>query len=182
MKVQNLNASSRKTRNLIKEAFVELLQEKKELGNITVTELVKRADITRSSFYTHYDNIYDVAQELQDETLAVLMEDTEDLHSIQDVYNYIDKITCYLKEHEDIYSKILASNEPLIFAERLTKLITKKLYDTFKNNQQNDLLLNVTFFTEGSIILIIKYFKKEFDYSLDDINKYMKRLFKKIFL
>ena len=70
----------------------------------------------------------------------------------------------------------------MIFAERLTKLITKKLYDTFKNNQQNDLLLNVTFFTEGSIILIIKYFKKEFDYSLDDINKYMKRLFKKIFL
>ena len=42
----------------------ELLQkmiEKNELSNMSVTELVKLADITRSTFYTHYDSIYDVA-------------------------------------------------------------------------------------------------------------------------
>lgn len=182
MKVQNVNASSKRTRNLIKNTFATLLQEKKELSNITVTELVKRASITRSSFYTHYDNIYDVAQELQDETLDVLTKDTEDLRTVQDIYNYIDKVTCYLKEHEDIYSKILASNEPLVFAERLNKLITKKLYDTLGSKRQKDLLLNVTFFTDGTILLIIRHFRGEIDYSLDDINEYTKKLFNKIFL
>lgn len=71
MKVKNVNSASKKTNKRIKEAFAELLQEKKDLNNITVTELVVRADITRSSFYTHFDSIYDVAQSLQDETLEV---------------------------------------------------------------------------------------------------------------
>ena len=60
MKVQGLNSSSKKTRNLIKKTFAELINEKKELNKITVTELVKRAEITRSTFYTHYDDIYEV--------------------------------------------------------------------------------------------------------------------------
>ena len=72
MKVKNLNASSKKTKNLIKETFAILMNEKKELNNITVTELVNKANITRSTFYTHYDNIYDVAKDFQNETLELL--------------------------------------------------------------------------------------------------------------
>ena len=63
MKVQCLNSSSIKTRNLIKKTFAELINEKKQLNKITVTELVKRAQLTRSTFYTHYDNIYEVAKD-----------------------------------------------------------------------------------------------------------------------
>ena len=47
MKVKNKNRSSIKTRQKIREAFAELLKEKNELSNMTVTELVKLADITR---------------------------------------------------------------------------------------------------------------------------------------
>lgn len=70
MKVQFLNSSSLKTRELIKKAFAELLNEKKHLDKVTVTELVKKANITRSTFYTHYDNIYDVAQDYQLQTIV----------------------------------------------------------------------------------------------------------------
>lgn len=48
MKAQNLNNSSRKTRRLIKKIFAEMLSEKKELGKISVSELCKRADISRA--------------------------------------------------------------------------------------------------------------------------------------
>lgn len=54
MKAKNLNASSVKTRNLIRDTFAELLYEKKNINKITVTELVQRADINRSTFYSHY--------------------------------------------------------------------------------------------------------------------------------
>lgn len=53
MKAKNLNASSVKTRNLIRDTFAELLYEKKNINKITVTELVQRADINRSTFYSH---------------------------------------------------------------------------------------------------------------------------------
>ncbi len=51
MKVKNQNASSRKTRDAIKRAFAEVLQEKQELRFVTVKEIVQKAQITRSSFY-----------------------------------------------------------------------------------------------------------------------------------
>ena len=92
MKVQGLNSSSKKTRNLIKKAFAELINEKKELSKITVTELVKKAEITRSTFYTHYDDIYEVVNEYQLETIELLVSDDKILNSIQDIYDYFDEI------------------------------------------------------------------------------------------
>lgn len=182
MKVKNLNSSSRKTRKLIREKFAELMAEKKSLSSITVTELVKRADITRSSFYTHYDSIYDVAQDLQNETLDILNSTLKQVKGITDIYNYLDQIFVYIKENESIYSTILSSNEPLYFSSRLNILINKSLQEALISSNHADLILNVTFFTDGAMDLIIKYFRKEINNSLEDINKFTKDIFKKIFL
>ena len=70
------------------------INEKKELNKITVTELVKKADITRSTFYTHYDSIYDVANDYQLETIDLLINDDKILHSKDDILNYFDEIIC----------------------------------------------------------------------------------------
>ena len=61
MKVKVINASSKKTRNELRKAFAELIQEKKVIKKITIQELVNKAGITRATFYTHYDNIYEIA-------------------------------------------------------------------------------------------------------------------------
>ena len=57
MKVKDRNQSSVKTKNAIRTAFAEMVKEKGELDKITVTELVKRANINRSTFYLHYSDI-----------------------------------------------------------------------------------------------------------------------------
>ena len=108
MKVQGLNSSSKKTRNLIKKTFAELMNEKKELSKITVTELVKRAGITRSTFYTHYDDIYEVVNDYQLETIELLVSDDIVLNSIKDIYNYFDDIFNCLKKNEEIYKMLLS--------------------------------------------------------------------------
>ena len=58
MKVQYQNSSSKKMRKLIKKVFAELLDEKKDINKITVAELANRTEISRGTFYTHYDDIY----------------------------------------------------------------------------------------------------------------------------
>ena len=70
MKAQNLNNSSFKTRKLIRKTFAEMLSEKKEMSKISVSELAKRADINRGTFYSHYDDIYAVAEDYENELLA----------------------------------------------------------------------------------------------------------------
>ena len=69
MKAQNLNNSSVKTRKLIRKTFAEMLSEKKELSKISVSELTKRANINRGTFYTHYDDIYGVAEDYENELI-----------------------------------------------------------------------------------------------------------------
>lgn len=179
MKVKNLNSSSRKTKKAIKEAFAELMHEKCELSNITVKELVARADITRSSFYTHYDNIYEVAEDIQNETMEMLQKNIEDLKNIDDFYHCIDDITNYLKENEYIYTMILSSPNAIIYADRIVELLRKKLDISFNKKTPNE--LDLIFYSYGCTNLFIKHFRGEINYSLEEINMYVKSLVKKLF-
>lgn len=183
MKVQGLNSSSKKTRNLIKKTFAELMNEKKELNKITVTELVKRAGITRSTFYTHYDDIYEVINDYQLETIELLVSDDKVLNSIQDIYHYFDEIFECLKKNEDVYKMLLVSNGSLIFLEQLKKLAGEKIYHAMKNIIKSNqyLELDVDFYMNGVISELIKYFRDQSDYSLDELLASSKKWFEKIF-
>lgn len=175
MKVKKANSSSIKTNRTIKETFALLLKEKGDLSSITVTDLVKKAGITRSSFYTHYDSIYEVAQELQDETLDILTKDIVKVKSLDDVSNYIDNIIDYLKKNDKIYRMILSSNDPFMFAGRLNKFMTKEISNIL-NNSNKDLISAITFFCDGSMALIIKIYRNEVDMTLDEANEFIKKM------
>lgn len=183
MKVQGLNSSSKKTRKLIKKTFAELMNEKKELDKITVTELVKRADITRSTFYTHYDDIYEVVNDYQLETIELLVSDDKILKSIQDIYHYFDEIFECLKKNEDIYKMLLVSKGSLEFLEELKKLAGEKIYHALQNIIKNNqyLELDVSFYMSGVISELVKYFREQSDYSLEEIMVNSKRWFEKVF-
>lgn len=182
MKVKNKNNASKKTKAAIQESFAYLLEEKNEIKNITVTELARRANITRAAFYTHYNNIYDVAKEMQEEAMNILKEQTKNTSSIEDVDHYFDSLFAYLEQNQEIYSMMLKSDDPLIFINRLEKIITKELYEALKNYPIEHLKLSVSFFTNGCSQLIIQYFRKEIDCSLEEINTYIKNLFKTFFI
>ena len=137
MKVQCLNSSSLKTRERIKKAFVTLIHSKKSLDNITVKELVKEADITRSTFYTHYDNLDEVAKEY--------------------ILNYFDTIYNCLSQNEETYHLLLTANETLFFLEKLKAIASKKIEEGLKSyTQLSSLDLSVSFFMNG------KWFEKLF--------------------
>ena len=182
MKVQCLNSSSVKTRNLIKKTFAELINEKKQLDKITVTELVKKAELTRSTFYTHYDNIYEVAHDYQLQTIELLCSEDLKLFSKQDIINYFDNIIQCLKDNEETYKLLLSADESLLFLEKLKKIASNKIYDALKNDSTDEYLkLNISFLMSGISMELIKYFRNESSYSLDEILLNMKKWFEKIF-
>ena len=182
MKVQFLNSSSKKTRNLIKQTFAQLLNEKKQLDKVTVTELVKRAGITRSTFYTHYDNIYEVAHDYELQTLELLCSENLKLYSKQDIIEYLNNVIQYLKENEETYKLLLSADESLLFLEKLKRVVSEKIYNALKDSyNDNYLTLNISFFVNGVMMELLKYFRKESIYSLDDLLVNMKKWFEKLF-
>ncbi len=65
-----------KTEHQIWEAMISLLEEK-PLSKIKVTQLTERAGISRSTFYTYYDSIYDVVQAIEDDFLTHLTDERD---------------------------------------------------------------------------------------------------------
>ena len=68
MKVQGISMDIRyeRTEELIRKA-VEELGKKKDIRSLTVTEIARKARISRIAFYDHYDNIDALADRLEDE-------------------------------------------------------------------------------------------------------------------
>ena len=78
-----------RTKKWIRKAFVELLAEKKDLNKVSVTELVKRADITKTTFYYHYEDIFAVAEEMGNEMIDELSNVFDSLRNETNVdYSY----------------------------------------------------------------------------------------------
>ncbi len=171
-----------KTRNLIKKVFAQLIHEKKELNRITVTELVKRADITRSTFYTHYDNIYQVASEYQMQTIDLLCNPDLKLHSKQDILSYFHNIYTCLKENEETYKLLLTADDSLLFLDKLKNIASDKIYDALKNICGDPYLdLTISFLMNGITVEMIRYFRNESSYSLEDLFANIQSWFQKLF-
>ena len=64
--------NAERTKKWIRRAFTELMAEKKDIEKISVTELAERADISKTTFYYHYEDIYAVAEEFENELIDAL--------------------------------------------------------------------------------------------------------------
>ena len=61
---------SKRTEAALLNALAELLKQK-QLRKITINELVSLADIHRSTFYLHYQDIFDFYQQTENSFLAI---------------------------------------------------------------------------------------------------------------
>ncbi len=181
MKVKVANSSSRKTRNKIKSSFAQLLKEKRKIKNITINELVEKAEITRGAFYTHYDNIYEVAREFQDEFLDVLFSEFNQIKTYDDIKKYLSIIFKHLEDNEELYKMMLSSDEALLFTNKLNKIMKKNLSEFLCSKNIKDKDLSINFFVDGTINLFIKYFRNEINVSLSELYIYIINIFKVIF-
>ncbi len=66
------NARSKLSRQRLRSALLALL-ETRELSQITVAQLCREAGLNRSTFYAHYENLWDVLEELEQEMDGALL-------------------------------------------------------------------------------------------------------------
>lgn len=177
MKAQNLNNSSRKTRKLIKKIFAEMLSEKKDLEKLSVSELCKRADISRGSFYSHYDDIYGVAEEYENELIDTFFDNVRLVNS-KNIIQFIDTIFEFLRQNDENYKLLCKSNDLLFAANKLSPIVTKKLLELcynderIKNKEFVDLDVNI--FLEGIICEYLKICRGYSSKNLNDLYDFTK--------
>lgn len=171
-----------RTKRMIREAFADLVSEKQDITKITVKELVEKADISKSTFYGHYQDIYAVTEEFEQEILDLLNE-TLNVYMKEhqeEFAPYIKKIIQHLKDNETLYKKIFVSDLPSKFINQLKTIcnerINKDIHLNALSTEPNLRMAEIDFLTNGIIHLFVDYFKGEIKLSLDEIGELCNQL------
>lgn len=177
MKVKNANHSSQKTRNIIKKTFAEMLSEKKELAKISVSELVRRAEINRGTFYSHYDDIYAVAEDYENELISLFFSNAE-LIASTNTDKFIDLMFEYIKRNDEIYRMLCKSNDFVMIMQKFMRLAANKIIEIINASpeivEREFITLEVNSFIEGFMFEYVKCCRDASENTIDDLYDFSK--------
>lgn len=103
-----------KTRRAIRESFLQLLKEK-DVQQITVSELSRRADLGRGTFYLHYQDVFDLYEQLEKELfdqLGALYDEAFPSQDPLDMLSFLNKTTEYLNQNQYMLTLFVKPNGP----------------------------------------------------------------------
>ena len=122
-----------KTKKLIKNALAELLQNK-NLKDITVQEVAQKADISRTTFYNYYYDVYDIYEQLEKEVLAELGILTLNFHD-NPSKDYGDEFFNYRTQNPEVFNMIFSPYNTGELRYKITAMIEGvfRLIQTEKN-------------------------------------------------
>lgn len=165
--------SAIRSRRLIHEALVDILQEK-PLDRITVTEVVARAGINRGTFYAHYADIPDVVNHLIQDTFtkirAAITLEKGQLKQLPDVL--LNRIQGILQEDLDFYRRVMASGASALMQEQLVEFVIQYLLDHEADppaKNQGQFALVIRFCAGGLSNLYREWFSGGLDMSLEEL-------------
>lgn len=167
--------SAIRSRKLIRQAFLELLKEK-SFEKITVTDIVKQADINRSTFYAHYPDVMGLIDEMQEEILTFTEEYLRKVNFsdlLENPVPYLQLIVRMTGENEEIFRLLSNSNIASKQMENMKKMLAERIISTvevsihYKDSFPFEFA--VRFFLGGFIDIYMQWLKGELDCSIDDI-------------
>ncbi|WNR45455.1 TetR/AcrR family transcriptional regulator [Paenibacillus roseipurpureus] len=132
-----------RTRQLIRDAFIELLQEI-ELEKITVNRIAERATINRVTFYLHYKDIPDMMDKLSEDMITEIQAIISTFpHEYEFKIQIMIRLLEHIASHSDFYKVILASKRIPIFTERLMKLFADAITKRYETHEISPTSINI---------------------------------------
>ena len=129
---------SPRAKRLIDATFIDLLEEKGFYAT-RITEIIKRAEISRTTFYAHYQDKYELIAEMRDTMLNGFIDTMKGVRQkgIINVRNYDygsaplhTEYFLYVQQNARLWSIFLAGKGESDFSQRFTSKIADFLYDT----------------------------------------------------
>ena len=127
------NARFQGTEKTLEESLIKIAQTK-TVAEITVMELCQDAQINRSTFYSHYENIKDMGHKLMNAKLeevnasfAAQLKKSTGPQLKKDLKDNVEKLLDVLKENKKLCLAFLAINSELDVYDKAFDLIMKSL-------------------------------------------------------
>ncbi|MDD2971050.1 MAG: TetR/AcrR family transcriptional regulator [Lachnospiraceae bacterium] len=149
-----------RSKKLLKEA-VQTLMVSKNASDIKVTEITALAEVNRGTFYAHYNTVYDVIGEIEDDLIDDFLGPLEGtLSNVEDYFFYVKKTlaTFYERSTNHLVSETFKQNlSPrgiTKLKERICKIIETHLPVEYTPEKQLEYRIRVSFLLSGYMGLL----------------------------
>ncbi len=175
--------SAIRSKSLIKKALAKLMHEK-DLNKITVSDIIREADISRGTFYAHYPDIYSVLEQIETEELKKMInlvnKSREENSSIHDSTEFLTVICKYLYEDFDYYKMLLQSSFLNNFLNRLIEVYYEStvamLLEKDPKKDLSEAVLYLTFTTAGAKQVFVGWLQGKINGTPEDIGARLAQL------
>ena len=176
--------SAVRSRKLIREAFLALLEEK-ESSRITVTDIVNRADINRGTFYAHYTDIHAIVEEIEEEITGRMLEVLRDFR-YQDFFSdpvpMLREISVWIQTEMEQYRALIQAGGAGEFLLKLQRAFFSHMSGNTtipdKIRKSPRFQLQMQFLAAGTVSLYQSWFLGELQSTPDEITLELSRLMK----
>jgi len=164
MKEMKQNRKTKYTQSALKDSLIELMKEK-SISQITIKELCEKADINRSTFYTHYADQYQLLKNIEDETLSWVKEAIAGFSGKtekEDFIRNIERVFEYLIENKNHIQVLMSEQGDIDFQRNLLIVIYEQCGTWLINDLGADVSkseLYFVFLINGSVGLIQHWLK-----------------------
>lgn len=173
-----------RSRQMIRQAFLELLNEK-PFEKITATDIIKRADINRSTFYAHYPD----AKGLMDEILGDISQIFQNLLSSIDFSVFFDDpmpilqvVVDFMKENQKLYKMLSRSRMAPGVLDKLKQVLIHQVLDCpnlpVKDRNSAATEIRVRILLGGLIDAYRQWLEGEFECTLDEAAEEIAKIIK----
>ncbi len=160
-----------KTREAIHKAYMEYVTEKGS-SRISISELSRRANIDRKTFYLHYDSPDEVLIEYVEERFSMIVAVMEESNYFEDPFNVeklIDIIDRFYKEEEELLLAVAESDAYDDLWRKIHDILADKaiaLYAPLVNIDTSEIGAFYDFFSAGVIDVYRRWAHGEYSYDL----------------
>lgn len=167
------------SKKVIIDAFLMLLQEK-NLNKITVTDICKKADINRGTFYSYYNDPFDLMRSIEEEMIEKMLS-TINISGDESLQNMLNEIFNLILENKE-FCKILFNekNSSYVLSTLLNSAYEKKIEEIkqqFPNANETQLEYYYTYTTGGTIEIIRKWINDDMKIPAGEVIRILESLY-----
>jgi AcrR family transcriptional regulator len=169
----------RYTKMVLRDSLMELMKSRSILS-ISIKDICELADISRSTFYAHYKDQYDLLKQTEEETLAYfedMLNRYKDKHGKKETAQMVEEMLTYIADNGDTIQVLLSENGNIDFQKKLFHhfIMHKQITKYFAENQQDEDAKNYysVFLIHGTIGLIWHWLKNNMAMPVPQLAKLM---------
>ena len=180
MDIVNTDVRATRTKQTIKIVCLKLLKEK-SIEKITVSEICTLAKIHRSTFYNHYQDVYDLFDEVISDTETSLgqqlHEPSNTYKSFEETKNLIKNIIIFIQNNPELVL-LQDAQKNSVLGNSLYNQVKDRIANSFDIYPPEDYRHYTTAFAMGGIIRSVKiWFKNGQKTDVDEFADFITRLY-----